>query len=339
MTTLNNQTKVSSLSDVFKDNFLIGAAVNPITIRSQKDLILKHFNSLTSENEMKFERLQPEEGRFTFEEADKLIAFAQDNKKNVRGHTLVWHNQTPDWVFSNNNGEVVDRDTLLARMKAHISTVMGRYKGQIYAWDVVNEDVADSGTNILRDSKWKAIIGEDFIDKAFEYAHLADPEAALFYNDYNESDPGKREKIYTLVKSLVEKEVPIHGIGLQGHWNLYDPTLDHIKKAIERYASLGLQIHITEMDVSMFGFDDKRADLKAPTEEMIEKQTERYVEFFNILKEYSNVIKSVTFWGVADDYTWLDDFPVRGRKNWPFLFDQNHNPKQAFWKVVDINKK
>lgn len=149
---------------------------------------------------MKFERFQPEEGRYTFDEADKLITFAKDNKKNVRGHTLVWHSQTPDWVFSNNNGGVADRDTLLDRMKTHIPTVMGRYKGQIYSWDVVNEAVADSGTNLLRDSKWIEIIGEYVIEKAFEYAHQADPEAALFYNDYNESNLEKREKIYTVVR-------------------------------------------------------------------------------------------------------------------------------------------
>ena len=336
MITHENQIEVPSLYKVYKDHFVVGAAVNPLTLNSQKELIIKHFNSLTAENEMKFESLQPEEGIFTFNKADQLLSFANVYEKKVRGHTLVWHNQTPEWVFTNKNGSTVDRYTLLERMKTHISTVMDRYKGQIYSWDVVNEAVADTGASLLRDSKWKDIVGEDFIDKAFEYAHLADPSAALFYNDYNESNPEKREKIYSMTKGLVERGVPIHGVGLQAHWNLVSPTLDNIRTAIERYASLGLQIHITEMDVSVFGVDDKRTDVKVPTSEMIAKQTKRYNSFFELLREYSDVITSVTFWGAADDYTWLDDFPIRGRKNWPFLFNQNHQPKQSFWDVVHI---
>ncbi|WP_394186001.1 endo-1,4-beta-xylanase [Metabacillus halosaccharovorans] len=335
MTTSKVQNEVPSLYKEYEDYFLMGAAVNPITIKSQKELIIKHFNSLTAENEMKFESLQSEEGTFTFDQADQLLSFANEYGKKVRGHTLVWHNQTPDWVFTNKNGNPVDRYTLLERMKTHISTVMERYKGQIYSWDVVNEAVSDSGANLLRDSKWKDIVGEDFLDKAFEYAHLADPNASLFYNDYNESNPEKREKIYSLTKGLVERGVPIHGIGLQAHWNLYSPTLDHIRTAIERYASLGLQIHITEMDVSVFGSDDKRTDVKVPTEEMVAKQTDRYNSFFELLREYSGVITSVTFWGAADDYTWLDNFPVRGRKNWPLLFNEHHQPKESFWKVIN----
>ncbi|MDQ0226169.1 endo-1,4-beta-xylanase [Metabacillus niabensis] len=335
MTTHSAQKVVPSLSEVYKDDFKVGAAVNPITLHSQKELIIKHFNSLTAENEMKFESLQPEEGTFTFDKADQLLSFANENHKSVRGHTLVWHNQTPDWVFKTKKGTIADRYTLLERMNTHISTVMERYKGQIYSWDVVNEAVADTGVSLLRDSKWKDIVGEDFIDKAFEYAHLADPNAALFYNDYNESHPEKREKIYSLTKSLVEKGVPIHGIGLQAHWNIYSPSLDHIRVAIERYASLGLQIHITEMDVSVYDVDDKRTDVKVPTQEMIIKQTERYNSFFELFREYSDVITSVTFWGAADDYTWLDDFPVRGRKNWPLLFDEHHQPKQSFWQVIN----
>lgn len=335
MTTSKIQNEVPSLYKEYEDYFLMGAAVNPLTIKSQKELIIKHFNSLTAENEMKFESLQPEEGTFTFDQADQLLSFANEYGKKVRGHTLVWHNQTPDWVFTNKNGNPVDRYTLLERMKTHISTVMERNKGQIYSWDVVNEAVSDSGANLLRDSKWKDIVGEDFIDKAFEYAHLADPDASLFYNDYNESNPEKREKIYSLTKGLVERGVPIHGIGLQAHWNIYSPTLDHIRTAIERYASLGLQIHITEMDVSVFGSDDKRTDVNVPTEEMVAKQTDRYNSFFELLREYSDVITSVTFWGAADDYTWLDHFPVRGRKNWPLLFNEHHQPKESFWKVIN----
>lgn len=322
------------LHEAFKEHFLIGAAVNPVTLDSQRALLIEHFNSVTAENEMKFERVHPAEDRYTFEEADRMVTLAKANGMGVRGHTLVWYNQTPKWVFENEDGSQADRKTLLARMKSHIDTVVSRYKGELYAWDVVNEAVSDSGSELLRPSQWLDIIGEDFIAKAFEYAHEADPDALLFYNDYNEADPVKSEKIYTLVKSLLDQGVPIHGIGLQAHWSLYHPSLDDICRAIEKYASLGVKLHITELDVSMYAFDDRRTDLTAPTDEMLALQAERYGQFFRLLQEYSKYITSVTFWGAADDYTWLDHFPVRDRKNWPFLFDMKHQPKPSFQEVL-----
>lgn len=334
--TQRNQGKIPSLYEKYKDHFFIGAAVNQDTIDSQQELLKKHFNSITAENEMKFENLQPEEEKFTFAVADKLVSFAKENQKLVRGHTLVWHNQTPDWIFTNKNGSLADRKTVLERMNSHISTVVKRYKDSIYCWDVVNEVIADEGQNLLRESKWLEAIGEDFIDRAFEFAHQADPDALLFYNDYNESHPQKREKIYTLVKGLVDSDVPIHGVGLQAHWNLSGPSYDNIRQAIEKYATLGLQIQLTEMDVSVFDFDDRRKDLTEPTEDMKAIQAERYEGFFNIFREYSDVITGVTFWGAADDYTWLNDFPVKGRKNWPFVFDEKHQPKPSFWKIIQF---
>jgi endo-1,4-beta-xylanase len=321
--------EVPSLSKVYEEYFNIGAAVNLTTTDSQKELLRKHFNSITAENDMKFIEIQPAEGQYTFEKADQLAAFAKENGMKMRGHTFVWHNQTPDWVFQD-----ADRETLLQRMKDHITTVMKRYKGKIFCWDVVNEAVTDEGPDLYRQTKWLEIIGEDYIEKAFEFANEADPEALLFYNDYNESNPEKREKIYKLVKSLVDKGVPIHGVGLQAHWNLVNPSLEDIRTAIERYASLGLELHLTELDVSVFNFEDKRTDLTEPTHEMLELQAERYHQVFQLLRQYQENITSVTFWGAADDYTWLSDFPVRGRKNWPFLFDENHQPKESFWKVV-----
>lgn len=325
---------IPRLHEVFADHFRIGAAVNPRTIVQSKDLLTVHFNSITAENEMKFERLQPAEGEFMFEEADRLVRFARENGMHMRGHTLVWHNQTPDWVFEDKHGGPVDKETLFARMKAHIETVVGRYKADIDCWDVVNEAVADGGDALLRESRWTKIAGDEFIAKAFEYAHEADPDAKLFYNDYNESDPVKRDKIIRLVQSLLNRGVPIHGIGLQAHWSLYHPSLDDIRQAIEKYAALGLRLHITEMDVSHYAFDDRRADLAEPTPEMQERFAERYEQFFDLFREYKAHIDSVTFWGVDDSYTWLSHFPVRSRKNWPLLFDANQQPKEAFWRVV-----
>ena len=322
------------LKKVYHNYFDIGAAVNIQTIETQRTLLVEHFNSITAENDMKFESLQPVEGQFTFDNADKLAAFAKEHDLKMRGHTLVWHNQTPAWVFQGRGRERISRDLLLQRMKEHISTVVKRYKGTVYGWDVVNEAVMDDGTELLRKSPWLDIIGDDYIELAFETAYEADPEALFFYNDYNESNPEKREKIYKLVNSLVEKGVPIHGVGLQAHWNVYDPSMDQIRAAIERYASLGLKLQLTELDVSVFSFEDRRTDLTKPTSELLHLQAERYEQFFQLLREYREKITAVTFWGAADDYTWLDDFPVKGRKNWPFLFDESHQPKEAFWNVV-----
>jgi endo-1,4-beta-xylanase len=334
--TTTSKKEIPKLHEAFAGQFRIGAAVNPFTLQKQRELLAQHFNSITAENEMKFESVHPEEDRYTFDQADRLFAFADEHGMGVRGHTLVWHNQTPSWVFQNSDGSSTDAKTLLNRMREHINTVAGRYKGRVYAWDVVNEAVSDSADSLLRPSRWLDIAGEEFIARAFEYAHAADPQAQLFYNDYNESDPGKRERIYSLVKGLKDKDVPIHGIGLQAHWSVAHPTLDEIRAAIERYAELDVRLHVTEMDVSVFGFDDRRTDLTAPPAELMELQAERYEAFFRIFKEYSGVIDSVTFWGAADDYTWLDGFPVRNRKNWPLPFDTNHNPKDSYWRMLDI---
>ncbi|GLX67601.1 endo-1,4-beta-xylanase [Paenibacillus glycanilyticus] len=331
---MTQTSKQPALQSVYKDYFDIGAAVNLTTIESQKSLLAYQYNSITAENDMKFERIQPEEGLYTFEAADRIAGFAAANGMKLRGHTLVWHNQTPDWVFKSADGEPVSRDTLLARMKSHIETVVGRYKSNIYCWDVVNEVIEDKSDVWLRESNWLKLAGEDFIAKAFEYAHAADPNALLFYNDYNECNPEKRDKIIRLVQSLQEKDVPIHGIGLQGHWNLNGPTLPEIREAIERYAATGLKLQVTELDISVFDYEDKRTDLSEPTAEMLERQAERYGQVFELFREYKDAITAVTFWGAADDYTWLDNFPVRGRKNWPFVFDEKHEPKPSFWKIA-----
>ncbi|MFC5530624.1 endo-1,4-beta-xylanase [Cohnella yongneupensis] len=327
---------MTKLYEAFEGAFDIGAAVNPRTLAQAGSLIAAQYNSLTAENEMKFARVHPSEDKYMFDDADTIVKFAREHGKRMRGHTLVWHNQTTDWVFQGRDGGLADRETLLSRMKSHIDTVVKRYKDDIYCWDVVNEAVADDGNELLRRSPWLDIAGEDFIAKAFEYAHEADPNALLFYNDYNECSPVKRERIYTLAKSLLERGVPIHGIGMQGHWGLTSPTLDEIRVSIERYAELGLKLQVTELDLSVFEWDDRRTDLKAPTPSMLALQEERYEQIFRLFLEYREVITSVTFWGAADDYTWLDNFPVKERKNWPFLFDGQHQPKAAFGKVVGL---
>ncbi|WP_159886045.1 endo-1,4-beta-xylanase [Paenibacillus puerhi] len=330
----SNGAEIPSLHEAYANDFPIGAAVSPAVLESAGPLIARHYNSLTAENHMKPIELQPEEGVYTFEMADRIANFAKEHGMRLRGHTLVWHNQTPDWMFEGKDGRPADRELLLSRMKSHIDTVVGRYRGDIYCWDVVNEAIQDKEGGLLRQSRWLELAGEDYIQKAFEYAHAADPDALLFYNDYHETVPAKREKMYKLVKELLDRGTPIHGIGLQAHWNIYEPSIEDIRITIERFASLGLQLHITELDLPMFSNDDKRTDLKKPSEEMIDQQKVRYEEIFKLFRSYKDVLTNVTFWGAADDYTWLDYFPGKERKTWPFLFNDQHEPKPCFWGVV-----
>lgn len=323
------------LKDYYKGYFTMGVAVAPTSLTgNQSELILKHFGSLTAENVMKPGPVHPEENRYSWENADKIVNFAQANGLKVRGHTLVWHQQTAAWFFKDNAGNPVSKEVLLARLKDHINQVVTRYKGKIYAWDVVNEAIADDNNKVFRESEWYKICGEEYIAKAFQWAHEADPDAILFYNDYNTESPGKRDKIYNLVKKLLDAGVPVHGIGLQGHWNLVEPSEKNFRDALDKYSSLGVKLQITELDVSVYNSGEKNAADNVFTPEREQKQIEKYSMVFKVLRDYKSVITGVTFWNVSDKTSWLDNFPVRGRKNYPLLFDQNLKPKKAYWEVV-----
>ncbi|MFN4144766.1 MAG: endo-1,4-beta-xylanase [Runella sp.] len=337
----NAQTS-KGLKDAYQHYFPIGVAVHPRMMEAgaESALILQHFNSMTAENVMKMGPIHPEENRYEWGPADKIVDFAQKNGLKLRGHTLCWHHQTPAWLFVK-DGREVTREELIERLKRHIMDVAGRYKGKIYAWDVINEAVPDAGPDIYRKSKFYEIIGEEYIELAFRYAHEADPNALLFYNDYNTENTSKRERIYQLIKRLKEKGVPIHGVGLQAHWSIFEPTAAEIEKSIELFASLGLQVHITELDVSVYPKQHQRSDetftgtaVYAP--EMEAQQTAHYRMIFEVFRRYRQHITSVTFWNLSDQRSWLDNFPVRGRKDFPLLFDQNHQPKKAYWAVVDF---
>ncbi len=322
-----------SLWETYNEYFPVGAAVTPVSIKTHEELIVKHFSSITPENQMKPEILHPSEHIYDFEQGDIIADFAVKNNMWLRGHTLVWHNQTPGWFFRDGD-KPVTRELALKRMREHIFTVMGHYKGLTYAWDVVNEAVTDNAAApLLRQTPWLEAVGEDYLEQAFKFAAEADPASKLYYNDYNECDPVKAKKIYDLVKSLIERGAPVDGIGMQGHWDIYVPELDKIRRAIELYASLGVNLQITELDISLFRFEDTSAYEKAP-EELIELQSERYQKIFELLREYKDLITGVTFWGAADDNTWLSDFPIKGRKNWPLIFDDQHKPKKAFDSIV-----
>jgi len=329
------------LKDYYKKFFPIGVAVRPSDVNSaETKLILNEFNSITPENAMKMGPIHPRENFYFWRDADAIVNFAVDNKIKVRGHTLCWHAQTPNWLFTDSTGNNVSKEVLLQRLKDHITTVVSRYKGKIYAWDVVNEAVSD-GPEFLRKSKWTDITGEEFIEKAFEYAHAADPDAVLFYNDYNTEIPAKREKIYKLLKGLKDKGVPVHGVGLQAHWSVSNPTREELEKSIEMFSSLGLQVQFTELDVSVYagrqggqliqGQQQQPEQKNQFTPEMEQQQLEKYKMIFDVFRKYKKNITGVTFWNVSDKYTWLDG---RGRKNFPLLFDQELKPKKAYWEVV-----
>ena len=333
----------NGLKDYYRNYFQMGVAVAPRSLQGeQADLILNHFSSLTAENVMKMGPIHPELNKYDWEGADRIVAFADENNLKVRGHTLCWHNQTPTWLFIDDNGNDVSKEVLLARLKAHIFAVAGRYKGKIYAWDVVNEAVSDGEETFYReDSPWYRICGEEYIARAFEYAHEADPDALLFYNDYNTTKPAKRDKIIRLIKDLQEKGIPVHGMGMQGHWSVFGPDEQTLRESMEAYKTLGLQIQITELDVSIYKPEGNRRDRRTDesdefTSELEQKQQEAYEMFFKVFRDYKDDITGITFWNVSDRRSWLDNFPVRGRKNYPLLFDEQLQPKKAYWKVVEF---
>ncbi len=318
------------LKQKYEEYFKIGAAVNTRTIESHKEIILTHFNSLTCENETKFESIQRKEEQFDFSLADKIVEFGRNHGLAMRGHTFTWHNQTPKWVF-----EDATKEVLLKRLKRHMEIVGRRFEKDFYCWDVVNEAIEDKTDIVFRVSPWTQIIGEDFMDYAFRYAKEILPDTDLYYNDYNEVMASKRDKIYDVVKGMLERGVPVDGVGLQCHWSIYSPPIDEIRRAFEQYAKLGLKLQITEMDISMFAHEDKNS-IAVPTPRMLELQAKVYGDAFALFREYKDIIDTVTLWGIADDFTWLDNFPVPGRKNWPLLFDEQHQPKEAFYRIMDF---
>lgn len=336
-------TVQKGLKDYYKDYFPIGVAVTPRDLRSaEAALILRHFNSLTAENHMKMGLIHPRENFYYWSAADSIVDFAQSHGLKVRGHTLAWHEQTPRWLFKDSvTGATVSKEVLLKRLKDHITTVVNRYKGKVYAWDVVNEVIADD-TLYFRKSLWFDITGEEFVAKAFEYAHAADPKAVLFYNDYNTENPVKREKIYRMLKKMLDAKVPVHGVGLQAHWSVDNPSREELENSIKMFSSLGLQVQITELDVSVYAGrqggqiiqGQRQAQQEAVfTPDMEQKQLEKYQMAFEVFRKYKDNISGVTFWNISDRYSWLDN---RGRKNFPLLFDQNLQPKKAYGAVVNF---
>ncbi len=338
------QAQGKGLRDYYKGYFTMGVAVSPRSLQTDEaGLILQQFSSMTPENAMKMGPIHPREHEYYWKDADSIVAFAKRNHLKLRGHTLCWHNQAPRWMFIDSaTGKQVTKDVLLARLKDHITTVVSRYKGAVYAWDVVNEAISDNGNEYLRNSIWYQVCGEEYIYKAFQWAHEADPSALLFYNDYNEINPVKREKIIRLLTSLKEKGSPVNGVGLQGHWAIGEPTADQLEQTLKEFSSLGLTLQVTELDISVYPKEHSARERKpedadtsfSPMRE--QQQTGEYSMCFEKFRKYRQYISAITFWNISDRRSWLDNFPVRGRKDYPLLFDRNLQPKKAYTAVISF---
>jgi endo-1,4-beta-xylanase len=337
-----------------EDYFHIGVGVNALRLDNpdESKLIKAQFSTLTPENCMKMQFLQPEEGCFDFKASDRFVNYAISNDLEVIGHCLLWVNDDsahpPAWFFADGDKEV-SAEQLLLRLKTYIDTVVGRYKGSICAWDVVNEALSDKEGEFLRSSKWLEIAGDEVIVKAFQYAHEADPDALLIYNDYNNEMPRKREKMIRFVKMLKERGAPIQAIGIQGHFILDEIPFEEIELTLNAMRELGVKVVVSELDLDVIPRGIWWADGGANREEIksinpyvdglpadvAERQAQQYAQLFKLFKKHADVIERVSFWNLHDGYSWLNTFPWK-RVNYPLLFDRNGNPKAAYRAVREI---
>jgi endo-1,4-beta-xylanase len=343
---------LASLKTAFADAFVIGAAMNDRQFTGQDPrgarLVADQYNTISPENVLKWEHVHPSRDRYDFAPADAYVDFGTTHHMSIVGHTLVWHSQTPRWVFEDANGNPLGRDALLAVMRDHIMTVVGRYKGRIKGWDVVNEALNEDGT--LRQSPWMKAIGEDYIVKAFQYAHEADPAAELYYNDYSLENAPKRDGAVRLIQMLQRAGVTVAAIGAQGHDKMDWPTAAQYDSTINAFAALGLHVNITELDVDVLppAMRGQSADVAArgvpsaavnPWPDGIPDSVQyalahRYAGLFRVFVAHRDVIDRVTFWGVGDGDSWLNNWPIPGRTSYPLLFDRQDRPKPAFDSVL-----
>jgi len=344
----------TTLKAAYSPDFVIGTALNAAQIGGQDArgdaLIEAQFDSISPEDALKWESVHPEPGIYDFRLADDYVDFGEKHHMFIVGHTLVWHNQVPGWVFRDDDGKLVTRDVLLQRMHDHIQAVVGRYKGKIQSWDVVNEALNDDGT--LRQSLWYKIIGPDYIEKAFEFAHQADPQAQLTYNDYNLENEAKLDGAVALIKRLKAEGVPITSVGIQDHDNLDWPSAGQEDAAISAFAALGVKVVISELDIDVLPAAGPR-----PTAELSQsilqdpklnpyvnglpgaierQQAARYADLFRVFLKHRGQVTRVTLWGLTDGDSWRNDFPVRGRTNYALLFNRQGQPKPAFAAVIRV---
>lgn len=343
----------TTLKDAFSDKFYIGTALNRFQIMGRDsaamEVVTKHFSAIVAENCMKSGPIQPKEGEFNFELSDKFVEYGTKNNMFITGHCLIWHSQAPSWFFTDSLGNEVSPEVLTTRMRTHIYTVVRRYKGAIKGWDVVNEAIEDDGS--FRKSKFYKILGDDFIKLAFQFAHEADPDCELYYNDYSMSKPGKREGVIKMVKKLQEQGVKIDGIGMQTHIGLDYPNIADFEASMEAFSSLGVKVLITEMDISALPSPNWNRSAEISTNiayrDSLNPYTnglpdsvrlvfnDRYLEFFKLFLKHQRYVSRVTVWGVNDALSWKNGFPVQGRTDYPLLFDRNNQPKSVVQVLID----
>lgn len=346
-----------TLKDAYSSEFYIGTAlsVEQLSGKDSKSLEIakKHFNSIVAENCMKSAEIRPVNGEFFFNQADKFVEFGEKNNMLIIGHTLIWHSQAPDWFFIDDKGNQVSREVLIERMRTHIHTTVGRYKRRIHGWDVVNEAVEDDGS--LRKSKFLEIIGEDYVKLAFQFAHEADPDAELYYNDYSMDKEPKRNGVIKLVQSIKDAGLRIDAVGMQGHVGLNYPDLNEFEKSLVAFSKLNLNVMITELDITVlpspweqtgaeistnFEYQEKMNPYKNELPAEVEaKLAMRYVDFFELFNKHSEKITRVTLWGVTDKQTWRNDWPIKGRTDYPLPFDRNYAAKSFVKDIIKLTKK
>ncbi len=331
--------------DTYQGYFTVGVAVNMRNINDPAtvEIIKKNYNSVTAENDMKPISVHPKEGVWTWDNADAIANFCRQNGIKMRGHCLCWHSQFCDWMFTDSKGKEVTKEVFYKRLREHIHTVVNRYKDVVYAWDVVNEAMSDAGRgwrgqepNPYRESRAYKLCGDEFIAKAFEFAHEADPNAILVYNDYNAFQPAKRDRIYNMVKKMQAAGVPITGIGMQGHYNAYGPDESEVEEAIKKYSELVKHIQVTELDIrlneEMGGqLQFSRGQEGAAPGHLVTMQTDRYIKLFRLFRKYKDIIDNVTFWNVSDRDSWV------GVNNHPLPFDENLRPKQVYYSLKNFD--
>lgn len=328
------QTDIIPLSDFYKNSFLIGAAVEPDQLQMGEGALLSyHFNSLTAENAMKFKSIHPEPDVYHFEQADRIVTFAKRNHLKMRGHTFIWHHpeEIASWIFFDESGNSRSRLKVLGILRDHMTVLLDRYGDDVYCWDVVNEVIDISQTDNMRRTAWYKSIGSDYVEQAFIMAHEINPDVKLFLNEYDTFEPQKREAFYQFVKTLIEKDIPIDGVGFQLHINLSYPEVSEIEKTINRFRDLGIEIHITELDMSLYSREFQI--MEEPTETAFIRQAHRYREIFEILEKNEDIIGNVTFWGFNDGHTWLSGESYN-HLDWPLPFGREYLSKPAYLGII-----
>lgn len=343
-----------TLKDVVGKYFLIGVAMNSDQVWGRDSIGARvardNFNSVVAENCMKGEVIHPEENRYDWTDADQTVKFGTDNGMAVIGHCLVWHSQPPRWMFTDAQGAPVTRDVLIERMRSHITNVVTRYKGKILGWDVVNEAINDDGT--MRETPYYKIIGPDYIELAFRFAHEADPNAELYYNDFSMSNPKRRDAVCQLVRDLKAKGCRIDAVGMQSHNGFDYPDLSEYEKSIDAFAACGVKVMMTELDLNMlpnpkefggadihqkFAFDKKYNPYTNGLDEQgLKTFNDRYLKMFQIYRRHASQISRVTLWGVSDAGSWLNGWPIPGRTNFPLLFDRQYKPKPVVGEIIKL---